>query len=342
MKGTPPPSAAACAGARSSGRLRGAVLLTLLLHAAAAAALDEVKFRVQVAAAVRSTGLLDSNLDIVRWSTRADVSEDQLRQLFKTAPRQVRDLLATEGTSRRTVESALDAISRCGSRSSTVWPGEATRVASIDLQITGAIDQDPQRQQRLRQAREAFGIQRGSVFRQAEWERAKQDTVHSLHHQRYAAARIVDSRADVDPDAHTARLSVHIDSGPPFRFGTVTVTGLERYPPSIVTNLNPIRPGSPYDENELLKFQRRLLASGYFASAVVAAAVIRARPTLRRSGSPSWRARRAARIGSQATAPIAACARSRSTPTRTPSTAPCAFPARSRWIKSARTPSAGL
>ena len=153
----------------------------------------------------------------------------------------------------------------------TVWPGEATRVASVDLQITGAIDQDPQRQQRLRQAREAFGIQPGSVFRQAEWERAKQDAVHSLHHQRYAAARIVDSRADVDPDAHTARLSVHIDSGPPFRFGTVTVTGLERYPPSIVTNLNPIRPGSPYDENELLKFQRRLLASGYFASAVVAA-----------------------------------------------------------------------
>ena len=153
----------------------------------------------------------------------------------------------------------------------TVWPGDPTRVAGVDLQIAGAIDQDPQRQQRLRQARKAFGIQPGGVFRQAEWERAKQDTVHSLHHKLYAAARIVESRADVDPDTHSARLSVQIDSGPPFRFGTVTVTGLERYPPSIVTNLNPIRPGSPYDENELLKFQRRLLASGYFASAVVAA-----------------------------------------------------------------------
>jgi translocation and assembly module TamA len=257
--------------ARLLERLRGAVLLALLLHAAAAAAVDEVKFRVQITAPSDLTSLLEANLDIMRWSIRPDVSEDQLRQLFKTAPQQVRDLLATEGYFSPAVESALDQDKQRWIVRLTVWPGEPTRVVSVDLQITGAIDQDPQRPQRLRQAREAFGIQSGTVFRQAEWERAKQDAVHSLHHKLYAAARVVDSRVDVDPDAHTARLSTHIDSGPPFRFGKVAVTGLDRYPPSIVTNLNPIRPGSPYDEDELLKFQRRLLASGYFASAVVAA-----------------------------------------------------------------------
>ena len=233
--------------------------------------MDEVKFRVQIAAPSDLTSLLQSNLDVVRWSTRTDVSEEQLRQLVKTAPQQVRDLLATEGYFSPTAESALERDKDLWVVKLTVWPGDPTRVAGVDLQIAGAIDQDPQRQQRLRQARKAFGIQPGGVFRQAEWERAKQDAVHSLHHKLYAAARIVESRADVDPDTRSARLSVQIDSGPPFRFGTVTVTGLERYPPSIVTNLNPIRPGSPYDEDELLKFQRRLLASGYFASAVVAA-----------------------------------------------------------------------
>ena len=259
------------ASARAPRLLRDAVLPVLLLYAAAAAAIDEVKFRVQLTAPSDLTGMLESNLDIVRWSTRPDVSEDQLRQLLKTAPQQVRDLLATEGYFSPAVESALEGEQQMWVARLTVWPGEPTRVVSAELRITGAIDQDPQRQQRLRQARAAFGIQPGSVFRQAEWERAKQDAVHSLRRKRYAAARIVESRADVDPDAHTARLSVQIDSGPPFRFGTVTVTGLERYPPSIVTNLNPIRPGSPYDEDELLKFQRRLLASGYFASAVVSA-----------------------------------------------------------------------
>ena len=87
--------------------VRGAVLLALLLYAAAAAAVDEVKFRVQIAAPSDLTGLLQSNLDVVRWSTRTDVSEEQLRQLVKTAPQQVRDLLATEGYFSPTVESAL-------------------------------------------------------------------------------------------------------------------------------------------------------------------------------------------------------------------------------------------
>jgi translocation and assembly module TamA len=141
----------------------------------------------------------------------------------------------------------------------------------MNVQVMGEIDADPARQQRREQAREAFGIQDASVFRQADWESAKQRALHSLHRKRYAAARIVESRADIDPQAHTARLSVQIDSGPPFTFGSVRVTGLDRYPQRIVTNLNPIRPGSPYDEEELLKYQRRLQASGYFASVVVAA-----------------------------------------------------------------------
>jgi translocation and assembly module TamA len=255
-----------CAGARSLG-----LLLLLLLDAAAASAVDTVKFRVQITAPSDLTPLLESNLDIVRWSTRADVSQDQLRQLLKTAPQQARDLLATEGYFSPSVESALERDKQMWVARLTVWPGEPTRVLRVDLQITGAIEQDPQRKQRVQRARDAFGIRPGSAFRQADWERAKQDAVHSLHHKRYAAARITASRADVDPGAHTARLSVQIDSGPPFRFGAVTVAGLDRYPPSIVTNLNPIAPGTPYDEEELLKFQRRLLISGYFASAVVTA-----------------------------------------------------------------------
>jgi translocation and assembly module TamA len=49
------------------------------------------------------------------------------------------------------------------------------------------------------------------------------------------------------------------------------VNGLQRYPVSVVLNLNPIPPGAPYDEEALEKYQRRLLLAGYFASALVAA-----------------------------------------------------------------------
>jgi translocation and assembly module TamA len=268
----PPCSGPGFAGARSPNAIACTVLLALLLlYAASAAGNAAVKYRVQITAPSDLTSLLESNLDIVRWSTREEVSEDELRQLFKTAPRQVRDLLATEGYFSPTVESALDTGQETWVVRLTVWPGEPTRVVGMNVQVMGEIDADPARQQRREQAREAFGIQDASVFRQADWESAKQRALHSLHRKRYAAARIVESRADIDPQAHTARLSVQIDSGPPFTFGSVRVTGLDRYPQRIVTNLNPIRPGSPYDEEELLKYQRRLQASGYFASVVVAA-----------------------------------------------------------------------
>jgi len=114
------------AGARSLERLRGAMLLALLLHAAAAAAVDEVKFRVQITAPSDLTSLLEANLDIVRWSIRPDVSEDQLRQLLKTAPQQVRDLLATEGYFSPAVESALDRDQQRWIRSARTWSPACT------------------------------------------------------------------------------------------------------------------------------------------------------------------------------------------------------------------------
>ena len=104
-----------CLRALARAAARGAVLLSLLLHAAAAAAVDEVKFRVQITAPSDLTSLLEANLDIMRWSIRPDVSEDQLRQLFKTAPQQVRDLLATKVTSRQRWNRRWTGTSRGGS-----------------------------------------------------------------------------------------------------------------------------------------------------------------------------------------------------------------------------------
>jgi translocation and assembly module TamA len=48
------------------------------------------------------------------------------------------------------------------------------------------------------------------------------------------------------------------------------ITGLKRYSESVVRNFSTIEPGEPYDERELLRFLRRLNASGYFASAQAA------------------------------------------------------------------------
>jgi translocation and assembly module TamA len=67
-------------------------------------------------------------------------------------------------------------------------------------------------------------------------------------------------------------LSVAIDSGPEFFFGDLEISGLERFPESVVRANNPIRPGTPYSERALADFQATLQGTGYFTSVFVSMA----------------------------------------------------------------------
>ena len=250
---------------------RAAAAIALLLDCTLASADDALRYQVEIDAPRRLTDVLRANLDIVRWSEREDVTEDQLRQLARTAPEQVRNILATEGHFSAEATAELVREDKGWVVRLKVDPGEATLVVAVDLRVRGEIEADPAREMRTQSAIDAFGLKAGATFRQADWDAAKARVLQSVQRSRYAAARIVQSRADVDPAAREARLVVEIDSGPPFVFGGIEVTGLQRYPTSMVMNLNTIRPGEPYDEDQLLIFQRRLLQGGRFASAVVSA-----------------------------------------------------------------------
>lgn len=232
---------------------------------------QSARFTVDIAAPDKLAALLRENIDLVRWSTRDDVTEDQLRQLVKTAPAQARNLLATEGYFSPDVSVVLERREPQWRVRVEVSPGEPTRVVAVEFVVAGAIDADPERAARIEAARKAFAMRPGRIFRQADWDGGKQRGLQSLHRRLYAAARVTKSRADIDPDSLQARLHVEIDSGPRFSFGDLEIRGLQRYAPSIVRNLSPIRPGDPYDEDALVRFQRRLLVSNFFVSAVVAA-----------------------------------------------------------------------
>jgi translocation and assembly module TamA len=126
--------------------------------------------------------------------------------------------------------------------------------------------QDPEAQRLFKQVRDGWRLRRGQPFRQADWDAAKRLAARELSSWRYAAARVADSRALVDPATHEARLEVELASGPAFRFGPVRITGLKRYPDKVAESLSPIPPGATYERDLVIAYQRRLLESGYFAS----------------------------------------------------------------------------
>ena len=194
------------------------------------------------------------------------MTPEQLRRLSEEAVREARETAATEGYFSARVEVQIDEGIQPWIVLLTVELGERTQVGDIDLRFTGPAVDDPESAAVFKRVRDTWLLRRGQPFRQADWDTAKRRAVRELGTWRYAAARIAESRALVDPETRRASLFVELASGPPFRFGEIRVSGVKRYTDELVQNLAPFGAGDVYDRDKLLIYQRKLLESGYVVS----------------------------------------------------------------------------
>ncbi|MGP1678144.1 MAG: autotransporter assembly complex protein TamA [Burkholderiales bacterium] len=221
--------------------------------------------------------LLQEHLEIYTARANPRMGPDQLRFLVRRTPDQISELLATEGYYSPTIDSSLEQRQGAWIARFAIVPGEPSRVAGVNLELRGAIAGEA-RAARLAAMRERWPLREGMVFRQALWEEAKRGVLQLLLSEQYPAAKIASSLATVDPQTRQVALEVVLDSGPAFSFGALEVSGLERYPRSIVDRLNTIAPGSAYSQAKLLEFQALLQDSRYFTGATVSADIDPARP----------------------------------------------------------------
>jgi len=245
-------------------------LATVLGLLAAAAGISvsaaPVQYRVEVEAPPALAVPLRRGLNLVRWQDDPEMNPALLRRLAAEAERDARDVAATEGFFSPSVRLEIDESVQPWLVRLFIEPGPLTRVAAVDIRFLGPAGTDPEARKRLEQIREAWALPVGAPFRQEAWEQAKQAASAQLARWRYAAARVAESLARVDPEARQARLTVELESGPPFRFGEVRVSGLQRYAEALVKNMSPVAPGDVYDRDLLVLYQRRLADTGYFAS----------------------------------------------------------------------------
>ncbi len=254
----------------ASGRLLAATVLVI----AAAPAQAQLDYALRISAPAPLDALLEQNLDLQRFRDSPRMDLEQLQRLVRVAPEQIRTLVATEGYYSPEISATLE---RDGERPTVqirVSPGEPVRVGEVELELQGfdnvaglapALQFDPAA------LKASWSLKQGAIFRQNDWEQAKRGLLRQVVQSRYPRAQIAESSATVDPDQHIALLRVVLDSGPELRFGALRVEGLQRYPLSVVANLNQIQPGDYYNEAALQAYQTRLQDSGYFSSVEVSA-----------------------------------------------------------------------
>ena len=175
--------------------------------------------------------------------------------------REVPKLLATEGYFSPTVVlRQRDELLRL-----EVDPGPRSLIGVVDIEIAGDLDAT-----RRKVLLSNWKLKTGQPFRQAEWDDAKQSLLADLLAVDYAGARLLDTRAEVDPEAHRVDLHVAAETGPRYRFGELEISGLQRYSPELVRRFNQsVTPGDEYREDRLLALQAALQSTPYFASVSV-------------------------------------------------------------------------
>jgi translocation and assembly module TamA len=232
---------------------------------------DALQYTVRIQAPEPLAELLEKNLDLMRFRGNASMDRRQLQRLIRAAPQQITTLVATEGFYSPDIKVQLDPDSAAPVVVIEVTPGEPVQVGNIDLVLQGfeaSADDAPFDTTAIK---ESWTLPTGQVFRQAEWEAAKRNLLRQVLQTRYAHAQLSASQAAVDPETRRASLRVVLDSGPELRFGELRIEGLQRYPASVVADLNQIKPGDYYSEAKLQAYQARLQDSTYFRSVEVSA-----------------------------------------------------------------------
>ena len=242
--------------------------------AATEAAPAPLQYEVKVNAPGDLDELLEKNLDLERFRGNPRMDREQLQRLVRDTPEQAKNLVATAGYYTPVVTVRVDTSGAKPVVIVDVDPGQAVTIDKVELELRGfdptppLAASEPYDTEALKRS---WSLKTGSVFRQADWESAKRALLREVVQTRYPRAQLVDTQAVVDPETHKVSLLVVLDSGPELRFGELRIEGLKRYDPSIIRNLDKIRPGEYYSESALQSLQARLQDTGYFASVEVSA-----------------------------------------------------------------------
>ena len=240
-----------------------AALLALLAYGWAGPVWSQVRVEIsgveaEVEANIRAT------LDLVRHGTREDLSEPAVRRLHARARSQVRAAMRPYGYYRPRIEQRLEARNGQWTASFAIDPGDAVLVTEVDVRLLGEGEAEP----RLLEIVAQSPLRTGRRLRHQEYDRLRGNLQSVASMLGYFEANFEARRLEVDPAELTARVVLHLHTGPRYRFGAVSVDQ-EILDSGLFERIVALREGDPYDAGRLLQAQYRLTDSLYFANVVV-------------------------------------------------------------------------
>jgi outer membrane protein assembly factor BamA len=115
---------------------------------------------------------------------------------------------------------------------------------------------------------ESLEVRRGDPIDEAHYDQDRERIREFLRARGYAAAT-VDGQVEVDTAQRTAQVVYRADSGPAYRFGSVTVSGHGELPAEVIRAAAALPTGAPYDPEVVDDVQSAVFALGAFSAVEV-------------------------------------------------------------------------
>ena len=221
--------------------------------------------------------LITDHLTLIAKLNNPRLSKTEWQRLVKQSNDEIKSLLATEGYFSPTItQSITQTVVKSQTAQQqvtfTIQPNRQALVKSLSLNFTGAINTLANNERpNINQLNRTWRLKVGMPFTQSAWSDAKKNVLTRLLSQRFPRAKITKSEALVNPETREVDITVNIDSGDSVYFGELTFEGLNKYPESMLRNLNKIQPGSVYTQTDMLTYQAALLDTNKFSSVEVRA-----------------------------------------------------------------------
>lgn len=242
-------------------------------HGCAAAALLAA-VSVRTAADVEVSGVEGELLDNVRTylpdAPPCDADGETVARYAEALPERLRAALDAFGHYEAAVAATLEGRSEnCWRVRVAIDPGPQVAVRETSVRLAGAAEHDAD----MRALFSAFPLEPGDPLLHARYREFK-DGVDVLARQRgYLEGEFTAERIDVYVDARAADITLVYDSGPRYRFGDIVFDTDGALADDVLENFLGFAEGDPYDASLVGRLQQELVASRYFARALVTADV---------------------------------------------------------------------
>lgn len=208
--------------------------------------------------------LLENNvrllLSVEQQKRHPLMSEGRLRRLHKKAPKEITNALQPFGYYRPVIKAELTHTTSEHWRAIyTIDPGPPLLVGQFDFSISGEMVEDAE----FRRLSGNLPLRNGDVFNHLKYEKIKTDLVKLAAERGYVNARFTEHRVVIDLEAYEARITLHYEGGPRYRFGDVQLKQ-DVLEPELLQRFIPFERGDPYSLYQLIDLQQALTDSDYF------------------------------------------------------------------------------